>query len=298
MEQKVAQAAQSLAGALPITDEQALTLVKSGFTNLEGLRDADVSRTSSIFSAWTKQRRRKFTRRCHREVQPHNNMASPDRPAMSRFFRNRHANKNDDQDHSAQARDLRASRSSPPLRQVAVAESAAAQSGESRFARSRRRKPRRPRRQLRPRAQNPRRPKVDARSHRAVPTAACSADPAQERRPETVSLIDEKKPRPKRAEGDEHDQALSPATDLADSRDAGSQSWPPISAAAIDLTPAGGAAQLPRRVATDATGSGSADAATEAEDEAQRSFTSSRRSSCKDLAPQLGLKNHVSSSRS
>jgi transcription termination factor NusA len=38
----VAQAAQMLAGVLPITEEQALTLVKSGFTNLEGLRDADV----------------------------------------------------------------------------------------------------------------------------------------------------------------------------------------------------------------------------------------------------------------
>jgi len=34
--------AQSLAGGLPITDKQAMTLVKSGFTNLEGLRDADV----------------------------------------------------------------------------------------------------------------------------------------------------------------------------------------------------------------------------------------------------------------
>ena len=42
MEQKVAQAAQTLAGALPITEEQAMTLVKSGFTNLEGLRDAEV----------------------------------------------------------------------------------------------------------------------------------------------------------------------------------------------------------------------------------------------------------------
>ena len=37
VEQKVAQAAQTLSGALPITEEQALTLVKSGFTNLEGL---------------------------------------------------------------------------------------------------------------------------------------------------------------------------------------------------------------------------------------------------------------------
>jgi len=42
VEQKVAQAAQSLAGGLPISAEQAMTLVKSGFTNLEGLRDADV----------------------------------------------------------------------------------------------------------------------------------------------------------------------------------------------------------------------------------------------------------------
>jgi N utilization substance protein A len=42
VEQKVAQAAQTLAGSLPITEEQAVTLVKSGFTNLEGLRDADV----------------------------------------------------------------------------------------------------------------------------------------------------------------------------------------------------------------------------------------------------------------
>ena len=43
VEQKVVQAAQSLSAALPIDDEQAMTLVKSGFTNLEGLRDADVS---------------------------------------------------------------------------------------------------------------------------------------------------------------------------------------------------------------------------------------------------------------
>jgi len=42
VEQKVAQAAQTLASALPVTEEQALALVKSGFTNLEGLRDADV----------------------------------------------------------------------------------------------------------------------------------------------------------------------------------------------------------------------------------------------------------------
>jgi N utilization substance protein A len=42
VEQKVAQAAQSLAAGLPVTEEQAVTLVKAGFTNLEGLRDAAV----------------------------------------------------------------------------------------------------------------------------------------------------------------------------------------------------------------------------------------------------------------
>jgi N utilization substance protein A len=42
VEQKVAQAAQTLAGSLPITEEQAITLVKTGFTNLDGLRDAEL----------------------------------------------------------------------------------------------------------------------------------------------------------------------------------------------------------------------------------------------------------------
>src|SRR5215211_61722 len=50
VEQKVAHAAQALAASLPITQEQALTLVKSGFTNLEGLRDADVSDFVDILS--------------------------------------------------------------------------------------------------------------------------------------------------------------------------------------------------------------------------------------------------------
>jgi transcription termination/antitermination protein NusA len=50
VEQKVAQAAQTLSVALPITDEQAVTLVKSGFTNLEGLRDADVQDFVDILS--------------------------------------------------------------------------------------------------------------------------------------------------------------------------------------------------------------------------------------------------------
>ena len=50
VEQKVAQAAQTLAAALPVTQEQAVVLVKSGFTNLEGLRDADVSDLVEILS--------------------------------------------------------------------------------------------------------------------------------------------------------------------------------------------------------------------------------------------------------
>jgi N utilization substance protein A len=50
VEQKVAQAAQALSAALPITDEQALSLVKSGFTNLEGLRDAAVEDLVEILS--------------------------------------------------------------------------------------------------------------------------------------------------------------------------------------------------------------------------------------------------------
>jgi N utilization substance protein A len=50
VEQKVAQAAQALSGALPITNEQALLLVKSGFTNLEGLRDAAVEDLVEILS--------------------------------------------------------------------------------------------------------------------------------------------------------------------------------------------------------------------------------------------------------
>jgi len=50
VEQKVVQAAHSLSAALPITEEQALALVKSGFTNLEGLRDADVQDFVDILS--------------------------------------------------------------------------------------------------------------------------------------------------------------------------------------------------------------------------------------------------------
>ncbi|MBA3962406.1 MAG: transcription termination/antitermination protein NusA [Chthoniobacterales bacterium] len=50
VEQKVAHAAQSLASALPITDEQAMTLVKTGFTNLEGLQDAEMQDLIDILS--------------------------------------------------------------------------------------------------------------------------------------------------------------------------------------------------------------------------------------------------------
>ncbi|MFL6583660.1 MAG: helix-hairpin-helix domain-containing protein, partial [Chthoniobacterales bacterium] len=51
VEQKVAAAAQALTGAgLPINDEQAMTLVKAGFTNLEGLRDAAVEDLVEILS--------------------------------------------------------------------------------------------------------------------------------------------------------------------------------------------------------------------------------------------------------
>ena len=50
VEQKVAQAAQVLSSALPISEEQGLALVKSGFTNLEGLRDAAVEDLVEILS--------------------------------------------------------------------------------------------------------------------------------------------------------------------------------------------------------------------------------------------------------
>ena len=44
------QAAQALSAGLPITQEQALSLVKAGFTNLEGLRDAAVEDLVDILS--------------------------------------------------------------------------------------------------------------------------------------------------------------------------------------------------------------------------------------------------------
>src|SRR5438552_272894 len=50
VEQKVAHAAQTLAGALPITEEQAITLVKTGVTNLEGLLHAEMQDLVDILS--------------------------------------------------------------------------------------------------------------------------------------------------------------------------------------------------------------------------------------------------------
>ena len=64
VEQKVAQAAQSLATALPITGDQAMTLVKTGFTNLEGLRDAEVQDLVDILSVDEGRKRARFTRPC------------------------------------------------------------------------------------------------------------------------------------------------------------------------------------------------------------------------------------------
>ena len=76
VEQKVAQAAQSPGRrTCRLHEEQAVTLVKSGFTNLEGLRDAD-ARISWIFLAWMKRKRRKFTRQCHGRPRRQNKMAS------------------------------------------------------------------------------------------------------------------------------------------------------------------------------------------------------------------------------
>ena len=58
----MAQAAQTLASALPVTEEQALTLVKSGFTNLEGLRDADVQDLVDILAVDETKGAQRFTR--------------------------------------------------------------------------------------------------------------------------------------------------------------------------------------------------------------------------------------------
>jgi N utilization substance protein A len=66
VEQKVAQAAQTLSTSLPITGEQAMTLVKTGFTNLEGLRDAEVQDLVDILGV-EEEKAREIHEAVHRE---------------------------------------------------------------------------------------------------------------------------------------------------------------------------------------------------------------------------------------
>jgi N utilization substance protein A len=66
VEQKVAHAAQTLATALPITEEQAMTLVKTGFTNLEGLRDAEMQDLVDILGV-KEEKAREIYEAVHRE---------------------------------------------------------------------------------------------------------------------------------------------------------------------------------------------------------------------------------------
>ncbi|HSU86651.1 MAG TPA: transcription termination factor NusA [Chthoniobacterales bacterium] len=67
VEQKVAHAAQTLAAALPITEEQAMILVKTGFTNLEGLRDAEVQDLVDILGV-EEEKAREIFEAVHREA--------------------------------------------------------------------------------------------------------------------------------------------------------------------------------------------------------------------------------------
>ena len=66
VEQKVAHAAQTLATSLPITEEQAMTLVKTGFTNLEGLRDAEMQDLVDILGV-DEEKAREIYEAVHRE---------------------------------------------------------------------------------------------------------------------------------------------------------------------------------------------------------------------------------------
>jgi len=66
VEQKVAHAAQTLATSLPITEEQAMTLVKTGFTNLEGLRDAEIRDLVEILGV-DEEKAREIYEAVHRE---------------------------------------------------------------------------------------------------------------------------------------------------------------------------------------------------------------------------------------
>ncbi len=67
VEQKVAHAAQLLSSALPITEDQAMTLVKTGFTNLEGLQDAEMSDLVDILSV-DEEKAREIYEAVHRSV--------------------------------------------------------------------------------------------------------------------------------------------------------------------------------------------------------------------------------------
>ena len=67
VEQKVAHAAQTLATSLPISEEQAMTLVKTGFTNLEGLRDAEMSDLVDILGV-EEEKAREIYEAVHRET--------------------------------------------------------------------------------------------------------------------------------------------------------------------------------------------------------------------------------------
>ncbi len=67
VEQKVAHAAQTLSTALPISEEQAMTLVKTGFTNLEGLRDAEMQDLVDILGV-EEEKAREIYEAVHREA--------------------------------------------------------------------------------------------------------------------------------------------------------------------------------------------------------------------------------------
>ncbi|MGI8890431.1 MAG: transcription termination factor NusA [Chthoniobacterales bacterium] len=66
VEQKVAHAAQTLSTSLPISEEQAMTLVKTGFTNLEGLRDAELQDLVDILGV-EEDKAREIYEAVHRE---------------------------------------------------------------------------------------------------------------------------------------------------------------------------------------------------------------------------------------
>ncbi|MGI8957633.1 MAG: transcription termination factor NusA [Chthoniobacterales bacterium] len=67
VEQKVAHAAQTLSTSLPISEEQAMTLVKTGFTNLEGLRDAEMQDLVDILGV-DEEKAREIFDAVHREA--------------------------------------------------------------------------------------------------------------------------------------------------------------------------------------------------------------------------------------